>query len=297
MKAESRPIEEIVSPEGVPLRFGAAAASERIVAFAFDFGILVVASLLLSILFALVFGPGGAMLVPFVLRQGYFVWFETRWNGTTPGKRRFDLRVVRADGGPLSTEILLARNLTREVEFFLPLTVIYTPDALFAEHEGVVRLVASLWVLGLLFFPLGNPKRLRIGDLLAGTRVVHAPRAQLLRDMADQRVAAEAAKAGVFTFREAQLTVYGEHELQVLEEVLRKARLPGGAETVAAVAAKIARRIGWEGPIPDREGLAFLRDFYAAQRRHLEHALLLGKRRERKASPAKSFRSPPPPRR
>lgn len=294
MKAESRPIEEIVSPEGVPLRFGAAAASERIVAFAFDFALLIVTLFVLSIPLAWIFGPAAVGLAAFVLRQGYFVWFETRWNGTTPGKRRFDLRVVRADGGPLSTEILLARNLTREVEFFLPLTVIYAPDALFAEHEGLVRLVASLWVVGLLFFPLGNPKRLRIGDLLAGTRVVHAPRAQLLRDLADQRVAAEVAKAGTFTFREAQLTVYGEHELQVLEEVLRKARLPGGHETVAAVAAKIAGRIGWEGPVPDRDALTFLRDFYAAQRRHLEHALLLGKRRERKATRAKSSKPPPP---
>ena len=146
----------------------------------------------------------------------------------------------------------------------------------------------------MLFFPLGNPKRLRIGDLLAGTRVVHAPRAQLLRDMADQRVAAAAAKSGTFTFREAQLTVYGEHELQVLEEVLRKARLPGGAETVAAVAAKIAGRIGWDGPVADRDALEFLRDFYAAQRRHLENALLLGKRRERKATRAKSSKPPPP---
>ena len=68
------------------------------------------------------------MLWFFLLRHGYFVFQETRGNGTTFGKRRFHLRVIRADGGPLTTEILLARNLTREVELFLPSILILSPN-------------------------------------------------------------------------------------------------------------------------------------------------------------------------
>ncbi len=275
--------ESVLVPEGIELHFATASASERIVAVGIDLFVMALVMLFVGILMGLVFGIGGALLLFFLLRQGYFAWFETRWNGSTPGKRRFNLRVIRADGGPLTTEILLARNLTREVEMFLPLTLLVAPDLLFADHIGIVRVVASVWVLLLLFFPFTNPHRLRIGDLLAGTRVVVSPAVPLLRDMADSRDAVAAPKAARFVFTQAQLAIYGEHELQVLEDVLRKSRLPGGEETVAAVAKKIAGRIGWAGgELPVRDRAEFLRDFYAAQRQHLEHRLLLGRRRANK---------------
>jgi uncharacterized RDD family membrane protein YckC len=287
----------ILAPEGVPLRFGAAAASERLVAFTMDLAILLLLTLFVGVGLGLTFGRGAVLLAMFLLRQGYFVYCETRQNGSTPGKRRLHLRVVRADGGPLSTGILIARNLSREVEFFLPLSLLLQPDALFAEHQGFVRLLASAWVLGLLFFPLLTPERLRIGDLLAGTRVVVSPPAPLLTDLADARVAAEQPKAERFQFRAAQLGIYGEHELQVLEGLLRKVRAAGGDSAVAAVVDKIVARIGWEGePIAAAEQLAFLRAFYAAQRRHLEDGLLLGRRRARKQPKAATQPKAPPPR-
>jgi len=290
-----RPTVELLAPEGITLRFGAAAASERLVAFASDLVILTVIGVVLGTGLGFLFGPGAVMLLVFVLRQGYFVWCETRSNGSTPGKRRFHLRVVRADGGPLTTGILLARNLTREVEFFLPLQVLVSPDALFSDHQGLIRIVAAAWVIGLLFFPFATKERLRLGDLLAGTRVVVSPPAPLLRDMADARVAAEVPPPPRFHFREAQLAIYGEKELQVLEDVLRKARAPGGTEVLAAVTRKITQRIGFDDKVPAAEQLEFLRSFYAAQRHHLENALLLGRRRQRKQERTRA-QPPPPPR-
>lgn len=271
------------SPEGIELRFRTAAASERLVALVYDLTIVLVAALVPGLLLAAAFGPGPLLLLLFLLRHGYFVWCETRGNGTTPGKRRFHLRVIRADGGPLTTEVLLARNLTREVEMFLPGLLLLNPDLLFAEHQGVVRVTAMLWILALLFFPLANAQRLRIGDLLAGTRVVLAPPVSLARDLADhgphQTAAAPAAE---FVFTAAQLSIYGEHELNVLEDVLRKARLQGGETTLAAVAESIQRRIGHGEPaaMRGRHG-RFLQAFYKAQREHLERQLLLGRRRLR----------------
>lgn len=291
------PQQIVRSPEGIDLHFGTATASERLVALVYDLTIIAAVFVVCGLLFVFTLGPAAMLLLFFALRHGYFLWFETRNNGATPGKRRFRLRVVRADGGPLTTEILLARNLTREVELFVPLVLLFQPDALFADHEGVVRVVASVWVLLLLFFPLTNAQRLRIGDLLAGTRVVVAPTVLLERDLAHVRPAAVTAEARVlpdaadggaaaeFVFTREQLGIYGEHELTVLEDVLRKARLAGGKETVAAVASSIARRIGW----PDVAGLRgrearFLAAFYAAQRQHLEQGLLLGTRRHRKVA-------------
>lgn len=293
---EPESIERIRSPEGVDLQFRRAAASERLVALLVDLGLLVAALLVLGLVLGLTVGAGGFLLVFFFLRHGYFVWFETRWNGRTPGKRLFHLRVVRADGGPLTTETLLARNLTREVELFLPLSLLLAPDALFADHSGIVRLVATLWILLLLAFPLTNRHRLRIGDLLAGTRVVVSPPAKLARDLADGKTVtkargnAPAVAADGFHFAAAQLGIYGEHELTVLEDVLRKARGNGGDEALAAVTASICRRIGWSdtGAIGNRYA-EFLAAFYRAQRQHLEQQLLLGRRRLRKGAgkPAK----------
>jgi len=280
--------ESVRSPEGIELRFQRAAVSERTVALAIDLGILVTGLVLIGIAGSTVFGSGVALAVSFFLRHFYFVFFETRWNGRTPGKRLFHLRVIRADGGPLTIETLLARNLTREVELFLPMIVVLAPQALFADHHGLVRVLASLWVLLLLFFPLTNRQRLRIGDLLAGTRVVISPPARLLGDLADGSVKqrfAEEAGPGDHRFTNEQLSIYGEHELNVLEDVLRKARGPQDRAALATIAASICKKIG-HPPLASREDAdPFLRAFYRAQRQRLEHQLLLGKRRLQKDAP------------
>lgn len=296
--------ETVTTPEGFPLRFGRAAASERLVALAIDLGILLVVVLVAGALLYLTFGFGAAVLLQFVLRQGYFIWFETRWNGRTPGKRLYHLRVVRADGGPLTVETLLARNLTREVELFLPLMVLMSPEVVFSGHDGVLRLVATLWFLVFLFLPLASRERLRLGDLLAGTRVVLAPRLVLARDLADaapwRAPGAEAVgadtDAGEFAFTAGQLSIYGEHELGVLEGVLRKggnSRDVGYRETLAAVTTSICRRIGWSAPPAPADQARFLRAFYAAQRQHLEQQLLLGRRRAEKRGRGRAPAPPP----
>lgn len=294
VQAPGLPAQVVRSPEGFDLHFRTAAASERLVALTIDLAIVLVVFTVAGFACAITLGAAPFLLLFFFLRHGYFLWSEVRGNGTTFGKRRFHLRVIRADGGPLTTEILLARNLTREVELFLPLVLLLAPDIMFAEHQGVVRVLASLWMLALLFFPLMNAQRLRIGDLLAGTRVVLSPPVTLARDLADQSADRRADKkakdevpAPEFTFTAAQLGIYGEHELAVLEDVLRKARTGKerfGAlaerDAIAAVAKAIAKKIGWTDDAGiDTRQLRFLQAFYTAQRQHLEQGLLLGKRR------------------
>jgi len=288
-------IPSIVStPEGVPLRFPVASVPERALAFLVDIVLLFVLVLVLLFGVAFVLPSGWTLalfnLVAFLLRVGYFAWAETRWNGRTIGKRWLGLRVIRADGGPLTAEVLLARNLTREVEFFLPLNLLLAPTMFWSGHSALLRLGAGLWIVLLLFLPLTNRLRLRVGDLLAGTRVVISPKATLLRDLASvEPTPMTAAEAAAFRFSPQHLAVYGIYELQVLEDVLRKAKTPGGAEAVLAVAQKIKARIGWDDREQPGAPLSFLQEFYTAQRAHLEHRLLLGKRKERK--------EPKPPRR
>jgi len=131
--------------------------------------------------------------------------------------------------------------------------------------------------------PLWNRSRARLGDLVAGTRVVRVPRALLLGDLVRRAATgAQQREAGAPVFKPAQLGIYGIYELQVLEDVLRKARQPGGKEAVAAVAQRIRAKIGWDEAQGEFADEKFLEHFYAAQRKHLEQQLLFGKRKERK---------------
>jgi hypothetical protein len=109
---------------------------------------------------------------------------------------------------------------------------------------------------------------MRVGDLLAGTWVISAPRKKLTVDLR----AADAGE-GRYLFTEAQLDVYGVYELQTLERVLRD----GQMEAIGTVAYAIRNKIG----AFDQQGddHQFLLAYYDAIRARMERGLLFGKRR------------------
>jgi hypothetical protein len=146
-------------------------------------------------------------------------------------------------------------------------------------------LLAGAWTFVFLLMPLFNKDRLRVGDMIAGTRVVVRPKVLLAPDLVDERAANAAARAGKggYEFTEEQLGFYGIYELQVLEGLLREnAGRAGYYDAIAAVTEKIRAKIGYDERIDDNE--RFLQDFYAAQRAHLEQRMLFGQRREDKFS-------------
>ncbi len=276
-------IEELVTPEGVPVRIGVASVAERLVAFLLDVGIIigsVIVFVLLAVWIQRAIGSVVAMLVIFLLRNFYFIGFELRWRGSTPGKRATKLRVVEAHGGQLTVEAVIVRNLTREVETFMPLTVLVMPDLLWPGAPGWTQVIAGLWALFFVLIPFFNPQRRRLGDLAAGTMVIKAPQVALLEDLTATAPAQAPEGEEAWTFTPQQLEVYGTYELQVLEDLLRAKDLPDGIRGVSRVSETIQRKIGWERRVVDHE--AFLQAFYTALRRHLEQRMLLGKARERK---------------
>lgn len=265
-----------VTPEGVDLRLDLATVGERAAAFLIDLMLLILVLVLLSLiaLFAL-FGTGrtGAEVVAvlwligfFVLRNGYFAAFELGSRAATIGKRVLKLRVVARDGGRLSGHAVVARNAMRELEFFLPLSLIASQHG--QEGIGLITGGAALAWSGLfLLFPLLNRDHMRVGDLVAGTWVIRQPR----RRLHEAVVAAAADPAYAFT--EAQLGAYGEFELQKLEEVLRRE----DELAMIVVARTIRARIGWTGA--DTDDRAFLHAYYAALCARLERGMLFGRRR------------------
>jgi hypothetical protein len=118
-----------------------------------------------------------------------------------------------------------------------------------------------------------NRDRLRLGDMVAGTWVVRAPKPSLRVDVSE----AGERLSPAFAFTPAQLAVYGERELQVLEQVIRQ----NNKDAVREVAARIRRKIEWVAG-PGERDIDFLDAFYAALRRTLETGLLYGRRRRHK---------------
>lgn len=271
---------DVITPEGVDLGLRIAEGSERAAAFLIDMvliGLALVALTLLCI-FALFGGKGEGqewimviwLLGSFFGRNLYFVAFELSPRAATPGKRMVGIRVAARSGGRLTADAIFARNAMRELEVYLPLSFLLSRGS---DVDAWLILLGSIWCGVFVLFPMFNRDRLRVGDLIAGTWVVKAPRVKLLPDLVE-RGAPEAAR---FAFTQAQVDAYGVKELHVLEDVLRRNNLA----TLHAVAERIRRKIGWERALDETDG-AFLDAYYAALRRRLETRMLLGRRRRDK---------------
>jgi uncharacterized RDD family membrane protein YckC len=87
-------------------------------------------------------------LLVFAVFMFYHLIFEAIWNGQTPGKRLFKIRVVQANGMPLTATGLIVRNLVRLFDF-LP----------------------AFYGIGIIVMFVSRQSQ-RLGDMAAGTLVV-----------------------------------------------------------------------------------------------------------------------------
>ena len=268
----------LVTPEGVDLSLKLADIGQRIGAFLVDglimIGILIALSLLAIAAIATIGMQRGEIVAViwllgfFMLRNGYFILMEMGPRAATFGKRGAGLRVVARSGERLTADRVIARNLMREIEFYLPLSFL-SYNAAEGAGSALMSLAGLGWTGLFLFFPMFNKDKMRVGDLLAGTWVISAPRKKLEVDLLDTEPPAQAR----YTFTEAQLDVYGVYELQTLERVLREAQ----PEAIATVAHVIRGKIGLDHQYGDDH--EFLLCYYDAIRARMERGLLFGKRR------------------
>lgn len=152
------------TPESVELEFTLAGIGSRAFALLIDYLVLGIA-LVLSLLIAtfLTYQITNAedflgntnkiiqwlwaieALIAFAIYVGYFVFFETIWQGQTPGKKKAHIRVICDDGKPAS---------------------IYQ-----ASLRALLRPIDDLLFIGVFFIALGKKEK-RIGDFIAGTLVI-----------------------------------------------------------------------------------------------------------------------------
>jgi uncharacterized RDD family membrane protein YckC len=287
----------VVTPEGIALGFTVASRSSRAGALLIDLGIIGLAMLattllLIFVLFGTLQVGDGAfdqkdaagrvlqgfaalwIVAMFLFRNAYFLFFELRPRGATPGKRMAGIRIAARDGAHLTAEAVIARNLMRDIELFLP--AVFFAQASQGGDTGMATFATLAWLLVFLAIPLAGRDRLRAGDIIAGSWVVEVPRGRLDKVLATGSAAREGTSevtGARFRFSEAELAIYGEYELQTLERVLRDGR----SENLVAVAEAICRKIGWEPGRGDER--AFLEAYYAQLRGRLEKGMRFGKRK------------------
>lgn len=203
------------TPEGIALGLRAAGAAPRALAWLIDLGIRVGVFMALAIPISLLgeAGQGLLLILMFALMWAYPIAFELFMDGQTPGKRVLGLRVVHANGTPVGFTASLVRNLLRTVD---------------ALPVGYAFGFASCVI---------DAKARRLGDLVAGTLVVHADRQR--HDQAIPSVpgyvpaltlpAEEQAVVVAFAERAGQLTESRQVELADLLPTLTQAR---GAQAV-----------------------------------------------------------------
>lgn len=286
----------LVTPEGITLPVVLASRGTRFGALMIDLMLIGVAIMLVSVVLLLAAAglntaTGGKIDNPdpqlktalefviilwiaamFLFRYGYFLVFELGPRGATPGKRMTGIRIAARDGGRLSAEMVLARNLLRDIELFMPIALLFGA----AELNGFTWLAAMGWFLVFALFPFFNKDRLRAGDLIAGSWVVEAPKRRLeavMSSTATARQGTSATTGAAYRFGDAELAIYGEYELQTLERVLRENR----SEALVSVHEAICRKIGWHPGAGDER--AFLEAYYTQLRARLETGMRMGKRK------------------
>ena len=183
---------QIETPEQTVLSYTLAGVGSRAAAAMLDLFIIVVVELALFLLMqqvgdAVVSRVTGAQkmsgawvyavgtLAAFALMWGYYVFFEAIWDGQTPGKRWLDIRVVQDGGYSVSFGASAVRNLVRFVDL----------------QPGI------LYAVGLVSTTVSKSGK-RLGDIAAGTIVVHEQRALIA---APVRSAPEAGTAPALTSR------------------------------------------------------------------------------------------------
>jgi len=204
------------TPEGILLELRPAGLGARYYAFIVDWLIRLAAINAFAMVVPFLGGVGVAawLILIFALEWLYPVAFELSAAGATPGKRAFGLKVVMDNGLPVTAAASMTRNLLRVADF-LP----------FAFGFGVVSMLTR-----------GDSKRL--GDLAAGTLVVHVRRA-------DRRAAIEAGPS-VMPAR----ALAPDDQAALVSLAARAPRLtPARLDELAALAAVVSGNDGETGPV------------------------------------------------
>ncbi len=165
----------VITPENIEFEYALAGPFQRLPAFIFDvalralmitflFFVCIVLLIALGITIGTLFAAF-AYIAYFLLSWFYGIYFESRFNGRTPGKMLFRLRVISVDGRPINAVQAALRNLLR----FADMNVLISLQ--FFDEDAPPAFIIPTLAVGLVVMTLTRRQQ-RIGDLAAGTMVV-----------------------------------------------------------------------------------------------------------------------------
>lgn len=149
------------TPEGIDLSFAPAGPVIRSAAWTIDFLIRAALYFFGAIFLGMLggdIGTGLILILFFAIEWLYPIIFEAR-TGQTPGKKQMGIRVINDDGTPPGWQECMVRNLIRFIDF-LP----------FFYGVGLVSTFL-------------NKDFKRLGDLAAGTLVIHDPKTKADKEL------------------------------------------------------------------------------------------------------------------
>ncbi len=188
----------IQTPEGVPIELILAGYGSRFIAAFLD-GLLKLIVIGAAALLGLAVEGQLALavfaVIAFAVTVGYDILFEVLAGGRTPGKRRSGLRVVQADGRPVTLSVSAVRNLIR-----------------------VLDGPATGYALGTIAI-LVTERNQRLGDLAAGTVVV---REQTITTSAPAAASGSAGREGAQTDGAWDVTGVTADELMAVRRFLAR---------------------------------------------------------------------------
>lgn len=172
---------QVVTPENIAFQYALAGPFQRLPAWVADVvlkwavftAFMVLGSIWLSVTqMYSVLGPYFALvslLAVFLISWFYGIFFETYFNGRTPGKAIFKLRVISVDGRPVAGLQSALRNLLKYADMFVFLSL-----QIFNQANPPVYWIPTMLV-GFVTMTM-TTRFQRIGDLAAGTMVISEKR-------------------------------------------------------------------------------------------------------------------------
>lgn len=158
--------------------------ARRLAAFVYEgvllFGVLMISGYLYSSLTQqrhALEGKAGLQVFLFVILAIYFIWFWSH-GGQTVAMKAWHLKLVAADGGPVSQARAFARYLASWLWFLPALALVHQTGV---KDSGVIFAAIITGVLGYAALAWLRPDRQFWHDALCGTRVMTwrpAPRAE-----------------------------------------------------------------------------------------------------------------------
>jgi len=121
---------KIITPEYVELEYEVAGIGSRLMAWLID--TLIQAGVLLGLYLVALLATAGSLqfssffasltmaattIVSFLVIWAYYIFFEVRDNGQTPGKKKMKLRVIRETGHPIDLQSSFIRNIVRIADY------------------------------------------------------------------------------------------------------------------------------------------------------------------------------------